>query len=41
MKKEKIKVATKTKFMYHAIKTKESLIAIILSLVSTLKDIMI
>ena len=41
MKKKRIKVATKTKFMYHAMKTKEDLIAMIFSFVSALKDIVI
>ena len=41
MKKEKIRIATKTKFIYHAVKTKENLIAIIFLLVSILKDIVI
>ena len=40
-KKERIRVATKTKFMYHAIRTKEISITMIFSFVSTLKDIVI
>ena len=39
--KEKIKIAIKAKFIYHAIKTKEILIAMIFSLISTLKNILI
>ena len=41
MKKERIKIATKTKFMYHAMKMKEISTAMIFSFVSTLKNIVI
>ena len=41
MKKRKIKIAMKTKFVYHAIRTKETSIAMISSPASILKDIMI
>ena len=41
MKKEKIKIMTKAKFIYHAMKTKEILIAMIFPFVLTLKNIII
>ena len=41
MKKKKIKVAIKTKLMYHIIKMKENLIAMILLFVSILENIVI
>ena len=41
MKKEKIKIATKIKLVYHAIKIKEVSIAMIFSSVSTLENIVI
>ena len=40
-KKKRIRVATKTKLMYHAMKTKETLITMIFSPVSALKSIVI
>ena len=40
-KKRKIKIATKTKFMYHTMKTKEISITMIFSFISTLKGIVI
>ena len=41
MKKETIRIATKTKLVYHAMKTKRISIAMIFSSVSILKDIVI
>ena len=41
MKKERIKIATKTKLMYHVMKAKENSIAMTFSFISILKDIVI
>ena len=41
MKKKRIKVAMKIKFIYHAMKAKENSTAMIFSLVSILKNIVI